>query len=120
MKFKTLVEVFESRAAGNNGITFVNEKEDIFLSYKDLYNKASIALKGLQTLGLSKGSELILQVDDNEKYLIVFWAALLGGIIPVPVSPGNSSDIKNNKAHITIPAFDAKIYISSQSNNLLN
>ncbi len=28
--------------------------------------------------------------------------------------------IKNNKAHITIPAFDAKIYISSQSNNLLN
>ncbi len=116
MKFKTLVEVLQSRAAGNNGITFVNEKEDIFLSYKDLYNKASIALKGLQTFGLSKGSELILQVDDNEKYLIVFWAALLGGIIPVPVSPGNSSDIRNKLFKVATSL--KKPYIIADNKNI--
>lgn len=90
LKFQTLIEALEERSKGNKGITFVNEKEDKFLSYTELFRKAKSTLYALQNKGLKKGSELILQIDNSESYLVTFWASILGGIVPVPIAPGNT------------------------------
>ncbi|WP_415524664.1 hypothetical protein [Clostridium sp.] len=62
----------QSRIIGNKGIVFINNKEDKFVTYNELYNKALKALKGLQNKGIKKGSELILLIDDNESFLVLF------------------------------------------------
>ncbi|WP_041710858.1 hypothetical protein [Clostridium pasteurianum] len=62
----------ESRIIGNKGIVFINNKENKFVTYNELYNKALKDLKGLQNKGLKKGSELILLIDDNESFLVLF------------------------------------------------
>lgn len=92
--FNNLLEVLEHRREGNNGIFFIDEKKDKFVSYGELYDKALYTLKKLQENGLKKGSELIIQIEDNEEYLILFWASLLGGIIPVPIAPINNNENK--------------------------
>lgn len=93
-KFNNLAEALEFRAKSDRGITFINEKEDKFISYGSLYEKALRALKVLQQNGFRKNSELIIQIENNENYLVLFWACIIGGIIPIPIASGNSSDIK--------------------------
>lgn len=75
------------------GITFITGADrETFLSYADLYYKALGALRMLQAYGLTPGRELVIQTEDNEQFLIIFWACLLGKIIPVPLSAGSQSD----------------------------
>ncbi|MBC2582105.1 AMP-binding protein [Clostridium sp. DJ247] len=93
-KFKNLIDVIEHRINGDKGIFFIDDKEDKFISYNELYYKALKILKELQAKGLKKGSEVIFQIENNENFLVLFWACLLGGIIPVPVSIGNNKDHK--------------------------
>ena len=35
---------------------------------------------------------MIIQRADNEEFLVSFWACLLGGIVAVPVAPGNTAE----------------------------
>ncbi|QJB31943.1 aminotransferase class III-fold pyridoxal phosphate-dependent enzyme [Chitinophaga oryzae] len=71
----------------HKGVTFVagRNKED-FLSYQQLYEDALSWLAYLQAKGLTPGTELVLQIEDNKTFLQVFWACILGAIIPVPVA----------------------------------
>jgi amino acid adenylation domain-containing protein/non-ribosomal peptide synthase protein (TIGR01720 family) len=93
------------------GITFIiKSNEEQFLSYGRLYHAAERALGYLQNNGVAAGNELVLQIDDNKTFVIVFWACILGGIIPVPLSIGISSDQKQklfNVGHILQDPFVA-------------
>jgi acyl-CoA synthetase (AMP-forming)/AMP-acid ligase II len=94
--FKSLCDVFHIRCCEDNtGITFIHgENDEEFISYKELHGKALSALSGLQKTGLEKGQELVMQIEDNKTFIIVFWACILGGIIPVPVTVGNNPEHK--------------------------
>ncbi|MBK3493951.1 amino acid adenylation domain-containing protein [Viridibacillus sp. YIM B01967] len=96
IKYETLVEAIESRKMiDDKGITFISgDKNEKYLSYKNLYNKALEVLYHLQLKGVKRGEELVFQIDDNEHFLYVFWACLLGGIIPVPITVGNNDEHK--------------------------
>ncbi|SEN17443.1 Phosphopantetheine attachment site [Chitinophaga rupis] len=75
------------------GVTFINgAAQEVYLSYRTLYKKALHALYQLQQRGLDQGSQLVLHVDDNECFLVAFWACMLGGIIAVPLATGSQSD----------------------------
>ncbi|HEX3048649.1 MAG TPA: AMP-binding protein [Bacillota bacterium] len=89
---QTLVELIQaSLNPDSGGITFINNEADIkFLSYQALYENAARLLYTLQMYGLEPGSELVFQIDDNQTMLYYFWACILGGIIPIPVSTGNT------------------------------
>ena len=86
-KFKNLHEILKTRAEENLGITFINEKDEKYISYGQLYYNAQQALYSLQQQGVKVGDELIFQVVKDEDFLYTFWACILGGFIPVPMPP---------------------------------
>ncbi len=91
--FNSLSEVLLKNGQDCKGITFItSESTENYLSYKQLCERAKKILYNLQKAGLMPGSKLIFQLEDNEKYICTFWACLLGGIIPVPVSVGHNDE----------------------------
>ncbi|PSK89557.1 hybrid non-ribosomal peptide synthetase/type I polyketide synthase [Taibaiella chishuiensis] len=87
-KAGTLTEVLAGhKETKDKGVTFISggNKEE-FLSYHELYHTALEALGYLQSLGIQKGDELVFQVDDSKTFIQLFWACILGAVIPVPVS----------------------------------
>lgn len=89
----TLTETLLHSSAGDRSVTFINGRtEQHSVRYSDLRQRALGLLHSLQSAGLQQGSELIILSNDNEQFIIAFWAALLGGIIPVPLTAtGNNS-----------------------------
>ncbi|SHN33748.1 non-ribosomal peptide synthetase [Mucilaginibacter sp. OK098] len=89
-----LVDVLSKRSEQKSlGITFIESStQEDFLSYYSLYNSALKVLSFLQKKGIQPKSELVLQIDDNKNFLVVFWACILGGIIPVPLSIAKRDD----------------------------
>jgi len=85
---QTLVEVLTGlKDTKDKGITFiVDSNKEEFLSYHQLYASALSWLKYLQDNGLQAGDELVLQVKDNKTFVQLFWACILGAVIPVPVA----------------------------------
>ena len=98
----TLVDLLQSFESDTlTGITFLSDtEEDTFLSYHDLFNKALKRLWHLQQAGIKKNDKIILCIEDTREFLITFWAALLGGIIPVPVTIGVNDEIKQKLLNI--------------------
>jgi acyl-CoA synthetase (AMP-forming)/AMP-acid ligase II/acyl carrier protein len=46
----------------------------------------------MQQRGMRPGDEVVVFTKSNESFLIAFWAAILGGIVPVPVAVGISDE----------------------------
>lgn len=88
MHFGTIVELLvNSTKLKDTGITFIESSSSRkFISYLSLYEKSTCVLAEMNALSLKKGVKVILQVQDNERFLTVFWACLLGGMIPVPLA----------------------------------
>ena len=49
-------------------------------------------LGALQARGMRSGDELVIFSKSNESFVVAFWAAILGGIVPVPVAVGISDE----------------------------
>ncbi|MCF2220315.1 amino acid adenylation domain-containing protein [Chryseobacterium sp. PS-8] len=122
---KTLIQLLEIRKElYSSGITCIEGgDEETFLSYPQLYDEALKALHYLQSKGLKPGSELVFQIDDNQIFVIVFWACILGGIYPVPLTVGTNEDHKNKLLNIWPVLNDPFLIISeynSKKSNLLS
>jgi amino acid adenylation domain-containing protein/non-ribosomal peptide synthase protein (TIGR01720 family) len=91
---KTLADIIEQRASSPRvGITFIEGADaEQFLSYNNLYHLALRTLGCLQGRGIQAGNELVFQVPDNRTFTILFWACILGGIIPVPLTIGQNDE----------------------------
>lgn len=72
----------------DHGLTFVDiSGKEEFFSYADLVEQAFQCLYHLQQQGLRAGDLLIVIIDNNLKdFYIHFWACILGGIVPAPVT----------------------------------
>jgi len=89
----TLTELIESNHAVPRSITYhAGEDEAREVSFGELYQRALGILYHLQRLGARRGDTLILFLGNNEQFIDVFWAAILGGIVPVPVALGISDE----------------------------
>lgn len=90
----------------NTGITIVKGYNDkLFISYQQLYTQSSFYLNRLRILGVQPGQEFIIIYDDLEKFIYLYWACILGGIVPVPVSlkSGNIDKIINILSYCNNP-----------------
>ncbi|AXY73682.1 amino acid adenylation domain-containing protein [Paraflavitalea soli] len=69
------------------GLTFIQSQDRAeFFSYQALYEAALKVLFHLQQKGIKPKDEVVFQVAEEKAFLICFWACLLGGMIPVPLS----------------------------------
>ena len=85
----TLTELFELNRHAPAGINFLEgEHDERTCTFGALYERALAILRWLQELGARPGDKLLLFLADNAKFIEAFWAATLGGIVPVPVAPG--------------------------------
>jgi len=92
-KATTLTELLESYRNVPRSITYwEGENDSRSVSYGELYERALGILYHLQRMGARRGDHLILFIGHNEQFIDAFWAALLGGIVPVPIAIGISDE----------------------------
>ena len=89
----TLTELIEANRTRPHRITYLEgENQTRAVSFAELYERSLGILYHLQRLGARRGDKLILFLTDNEQFIDAFWAAVLGGIVPVPVALGISDE----------------------------
>ena len=94
--FPTLVETLQQQATQDRTITYIESKDnETVISYAELYERALNRLYALQQRGLTQGDECIIFLRSNEDFIDIYWACILGGIIPVPIAVGISDEHKS-------------------------
>ncbi|MEW4058621.1 amino acid adenylation domain-containing protein [Bacillus siamensis] len=95
-QFQTLVDVIRERSnISDRGIRFIeSDKKETVVSYRQLFEEAKGFLGYLQHIGIQPKQEIVFQIQENKSFVVAFWACILGGMIPVPVSIGEDDDHK--------------------------
>jgi len=89
----TLVEALQQQSRQDRNITFIEAKErEITRSFSDLHQRSLARLYALQKQGLRVGDQCIIFLRSNEDFVEIFWACILGGVIPVPIAVGISDE----------------------------
>jgi acyl-CoA synthetase (AMP-forming)/AMP-acid ligase II/acyl carrier protein len=97
----TLNELIETQRALPRSLIYLEgDHEQREVAFGELYERALGILFHLQRLGARRGDKLILFLQSNEQFLDAFWAALLGGIVPVPVALGISDEHRHKLLRI--------------------
>src|SRR6185312_17410755 len=107
----TLTSLMESQRSYAGRLTYVaGERESHTIVYAELYERALAILHHLQRLGARAGDPLILLLSSNEPFIDAFWAAILGGIVPVPIAPGISDEHRHKLLRIARRLGNPYIY----------
>src|SRR6202051_4228756 len=86
---QTLVDLLENNRGVDRTVCYVEgESIERRLPYGEIHVRALGILRHLQAMGAQRGDKLIIFLKSNEQFLDAFWAAVCGGIIPVPLSVG--------------------------------
>jgi acyl-CoA synthetase (AMP-forming)/AMP-acid ligase II/acyl carrier protein len=90
---RTLVELLQANRSVDRHVTYIEgEGAERRVGYGELHRRALGILRLLQQLGAGRGDRLILFLNNNEAFIDGFWAALAGGIVPVPLAVGISDE----------------------------
>ncbi|HJS90024.1 MAG TPA: AMP-binding protein [Steroidobacteraceae bacterium] len=112
----TLTELIEANRSHPGKITYLEGEHDARdVSYEELYARARGILHHLQRLGARRGDKLILFLGSNEQFIDGFWAAVLGGIVPVPVALGISDEHRHKLLRIARKLGKPFIYTERRS-----
>jgi acyl-CoA synthetase (AMP-forming)/AMP-acid ligase II/acyl carrier protein len=91
--YDTMTDLLAEARGTDRQIRFIDgENVESTLSFAGLWERAVALLGSLQAKGMEPGDELIIFSRSNESFVVAFWAAILGGIIPVPVAVGISDE----------------------------
>jgi acyl-CoA synthetase (AMP-forming)/AMP-acid ligase II/aryl carrier-like protein len=91
--YTTLVDVLESNRGVDRAVTYVEgENSERRVPYGDIHQRALGILYHLQAMGAQRGDKMIIFLSNNEQFLDGFWAAICGGITPVPLAVGISDE----------------------------
>ncbi|MGH8232251.1 MAG: AMP-binding protein, partial [Steroidobacteraceae bacterium] len=111
MTAATLNELLLAQRDASRGVTYVEgEREQRSVPYAQIHERALGILQRLQRLGARPGDRMILLLSNNEAFIDAFWAALLGGIVAVPVAPGISDEHRHKLLRIARRLHDPFIY----------
>jgi acyl-CoA synthetase (AMP-forming)/AMP-acid ligase II len=101
MDATTLSALLEANRDPEPRLTYLEgEREARSISGAELYQRALGILYRLQRLGARPGDTMLLLVSGNEPFIDAFWAAVLGGIIPVPIAPGVTDEHRRKALRI--------------------
>ncbi len=97
----TLTALMDSHRSHAGRLTYhEGEQQAHTVAYSELYERALGILYRLQRLGAGPGDRMLLLLGSNEPFIDAFWAAILGGIVPVPVAPGISDEHRHKLLRI--------------------
>ncbi|MEO0574260.1 MAG: non-ribosomal peptide synthetase [Pseudomonadota bacterium] len=92
-RYDALSEVLLDARHREQTIQFIDGETDITeRSTSALYDEAIVLLGRLQSSGMTPGDELVIFTKSNHAFTVAFWAAVLGGLVPVPVAVGISDE----------------------------
>ncbi|QLE39945.1 SDR family NAD(P)-dependent oxidoreductase [Nostoc sp. C052] len=97
---KTLGELLQRSAeSSTKGIIYIQpDGSEKVQSYRELWQDAQRILAGLRKLGIKPQDKVIFQLEDNQDFICAFWACVLGGFVPVPVSIASTYESVNTTA----------------------
>ncbi|HEY6514636.1 MAG TPA: AMP-binding protein, partial [Steroidobacteraceae bacterium] len=112
----TLAELITANRAHAGKLTYLDGEHDARdVSYEELHARAIGILYHLQRLGARRGDKLILFLGSNEQFIDAFWAAVLGGIIPVPIALGISDEHRHKLLRVARKLGKPFIYTERRS-----
>jgi acyl-CoA synthetase (AMP-forming)/AMP-acid ligase II/acyl carrier protein len=112
----TLTELIEANRKVARHISYLEgDGDERSVAFGELYERALGILYHLQRLGARRGDKLILFLGSNEPFIDAFWAAMLGGIIPVPVAIGISDEHRHKLLRIVRKLGNPFIYTDKKS-----
>ena len=112
----TLIELLEANRRFPRAITYhEGEKDARTVAFAELHERALGILHHLQKLGARPGDKLILFLGNNEQFIDAFWAAVLGGIVPVPIALGISDEHRHKLLRIARRLGEPLIYTERRS-----
>jgi acyl-CoA synthetase (AMP-forming)/AMP-acid ligase II/acyl carrier protein len=110
-KSATLSEVLEVNRSVSGNVSYVEGEHEVrHVSFAELHERALGILYHLQRLGAKRGDKLILFLSNNEQFIDAFWAAIMGGIVPVPVALGISDEHRHKLLRIVRKLGEPYIY----------
>ncbi|MFK8050767.1 MAG: AMP-binding protein [Halioglobus sp.] len=90
---RTLVEALQQQSRQDRSITFIEARDnEVTRSFAELHDRSITRLYALQQRGMTAGDECIVFLRSNEEFVEVFWACILGGIVPIPIAVGISDE----------------------------
>ena len=91
--YNTLTDLLSDARSKDRVIRFIDgENDESTVRFAELWDRALALLGSLQARGMQPGDELIVFSKSNESFVVAFWAAVLGGMVPVPVAVGISDE----------------------------
>ena len=85
MLYDTLTHILRDARDKAQEIRFIDgDKDESTLTFAELWNNAVDLLGALQKRGMEPGDELVIFTKSNRKFVVAFWAAVLGGIGSIP------------------------------------
>lgn len=91
IKYKTLTEVFLKKRNRHSYHFIISENFEISIKPEDFKARVMRILHYLQERGISPGDEVVFQIRDNYDFVCLFWACILGKIIPIPYNYLNTN-----------------------------
>lgn len=105
-RFETLTAALHANLREDRQLILIDgEDHQHSLSFARLAQRALGVLGALQRRGVVTGDAVILFVNDNERFLEMFWACVLGAMVPVPIAVG-SADEHRRKLFRVFAQFD--------------
>jgi len=116
LKATTLTELFQANRTASRHVTYLEgENDSREVSYGELYERALGILYHLQRIGAKRGDKLILFIGNNEQFIDAFWAAIIGGIVPVPIALGISDEHRHKLLRVARKLGEPFIYTERRS-----
>ncbi|MDP9011024.1 MAG: non-ribosomal peptide synthetase [Pseudomonadota bacterium] len=116
LPYTTLVDMLESNRGVDRSVTYIGgENAERSILYKDVYARALGILHHLQAAGARRGDKMIIFLNNNEQFLDGFWAAVCGGIAPVPLAVGISDEHRHKLLRVARKLDDPLLYTDAKS-----
>jgi len=116
LNYTTLIDVLESNRGIDRAVTYVDgENSERRVPYTDVHTRALGILYHLQAAGARRGDKMIIFLNNNEQFLDGFWAAVCGGIVPVPLAVGISDEHRHKLLRVARKLGNPLLYTDSKN-----
>ncbi len=116
MNYLTLIDILENNRNVDRAVCYVDgENSERRVPYADFYKRALGILYHLQAMGAVRSDKMIIFLSNNEQFIDGFWAAVSGGIVPVPLAVGISDEHRHKLLRVARKLGDPFLYTDTKS-----